>query len=85
MGAEGACNVIFRKEIANSKNKEEKKAQLVEEFRKKFSNPYVAASKGYIDNVIEPKETREKIISALKSIYRKREEIPKRKHGNIPV
>lgn len=85
MGAEGACNIIFRKEIANSKNKEEKKAQLAEDYRKKFSNPYVAASKGYIDNVIEPKETREKLISALKSIYRKREELPKRKHGNIPV
>ena len=54
-------------------------------YRKKFSNPYIAASKGYIDNVIEPKETREKLISALKSIYRKREELPKRKHGNIPV
>jgi propionyl-CoA carboxylase beta chain len=84
MGAEGACNIIFRKEIANSKNKEERKTQLVEDYRKKFSNPYVAASKGYIDNVIEPKETREKLISALKSIYRKREDLPKRKHGNIP-
>ncbi|MGN6822661.1 MAG: acyl-CoA carboxylase subunit beta [Candidatus Nitrosocosmicus sp.] len=85
MGAEGACNIIFRKEIADSKNKQEKKAQLAEEYRKKFSNPYVAASKGYIDNVIEPMETREKLISSLKSIYRKREELPKRKHGNIPV
>ena len=85
MGAEGACNIIFRKEIANSKNQDEKKAQLVKEYREKFSNPYIAASKGYIDNVIEPKETREKLISALKSIYRKREELPKRKHGNIPV
>ena len=85
MGAEGACNIIFKKEIANSKNQVEKKAQLVKEYREKFSNPYVAASKGYIDNVIEPKETREKLISALKSIYRKREELPKRKHGNIPV
>ncbi|MGN6614984.1 MAG: acyl-CoA carboxylase subunit beta, partial [Candidatus Nitrosocosmicus sp.] len=85
MGAEGACNIIFRKEITDSKNKQEKKAQLAEEYRKKFSNPYVAASKGYIDNVIEPMETREKLISSLKSIYRKREELPKRKHGNIPV
>ena len=85
MGAEGACNIIFRKEIANSKNQEEKRAELVMGYRKKFSNPYIAAAKGYIDNVIEPKETREKLISALKSIYRKREELPKRKHGNIPV
>ena len=85
MGAEGACNIIFRKEIANSKNQDERKAQLVKEYKEKFSNPYIAASKGYIDNVIVPKETREKLISALKSIYRKREELPKRKHGNIPV
>ena len=85
MGAESACDIIFRKEIANSKDHDEKKAELVKDYRKKFSNPYVAASKGYIDNVIEPQETREKLISALKSIYRKREELPKRKHGNIPV
>lgn len=85
MGAEGACNIIFKKEISNSENQEEKRAQIVSDYRKKFSNPYIAASKGYIDNVIEPRETREKLISALKSIYRKREELPKRKHGNIPV
>ena len=85
MGAESACNIVFKKEIANSKNQDEKKAQLVKEYKEKFSNPYISASKGYIDNVIEPKETREKLISALKSIYRKREELPKRKHGNIPV
>lgn len=85
MGAEGACSIVFRKEIAVSKNPNERKNELIQDYRKKFSNPYVAASKGYIDNVIEPKETREKLISALKSIYRKREELPKRKHGNIPV
>jgi acetyl-CoA carboxylase carboxyltransferase component len=85
MGAEGACDIIFRKEIASSKNKEEKRAELVIDYRKKFSNPYIAAAKGYIDNVIEPKETRDKLIFALRSIYRKREELPKRKHGNIPV
>ncbi len=85
MGAESACNIIFRKEITNSQNPEKKRADLVADYEKKFSNPYIAASKGYIDNVIEPKETREKLISALKSIYKKREELPKRKHGNIPV
>ena len=85
MGAEGACDIVFRKEIINSTNQEERRNELVSDYQKKFSNPYVAASKGYIDNVIKPKETREKLIRALKSIYRKREELPKRKHGNIPV
>jgi propionyl-CoA carboxylase beta chain len=85
MGPQGACNIIFRKEILASKNPEKKRTELVENYKTKFSNPYIAASKGYIDDVIEPKETRERLISALKSIYRKREERPKRKHGNIPV
>jgi propionyl-CoA carboxylase beta chain len=85
MGPEGACNIIFRKEIAGSNNPQKKREQLVQEYRKKFANPYIAASKGYIDDVIEPHETRERLITALKSIYRKRGERPKRKHGNIPL
>lgn len=85
MGPEGACNIIFRKEISGSENPEKKKDELAQDYRKKFSNPYIAASKGYIDDVIQPKETRQRLISALKSIYKKRDERPRRKHGNIPV
>jgi acetyl-CoA carboxylase carboxyltransferase component len=85
MGPEGACNIIFKHDILESKNQEKKRGELVENYRKKFANPYVAVSKGYIDDVIEPKETRERLISGFKAIYRKREERPKRKHGNIPV
>jgi propionyl-CoA carboxylase beta chain len=85
MGPEGACNIIFKYEILESKDPEKKRAELVEGYRKKFANPYIAVSKGYIDDVIEPNETRERLISAFKSIYRKREDRPKRKHGNIPV
>lgn len=85
MGAESACNIIFRKEIGISEDKEKKTLELVSDYKKKFSNPYIAASKGYIDNVILPSETRSKLISALKSINRKRDDLPKRKHGNIPV
>lgn len=85
MGPEGACNIIFRKEITGSEKPEKKRAELVEDYKKRFSNPYVAASKGYIDDVIEPKETRQRLISALSSIYKKREIRPLRKHGNIPV
>jgi len=85
MGPEGACNIIFKHEILESKNQESKRAELVESYKKKFANPYIAVSKGYIDDVIEPKETRERLISALMSTYRKREERPRRKHGNMPV
>jgi acetyl-CoA carboxylase carboxyltransferase component len=85
MGPEGACNIIFKYEILESKDPEKKRAELVEGYRKKFANPYIAVSKGYIDDVIEPNETRERLISAFKAIYRKREDRPKRKHGNIPV
>ncbi len=85
MGPEGACNIIFRKEIATSENHEEKRKELALNYRERFANPYIAASKGYIDAVIEPKETRKRLISALKTINRKRVERPRRKHGNIPV
>jgi propionyl-CoA carboxylase beta chain len=85
MGPEGACNIVFRREITASDIPSEKKAELVQEYRNRFSNPYIAASKGYIDIIIEPKETRQKLISAFKAIHRKREALPRRKHGNIPV
>ena len=85
MGPEGACSIIFKHDIMGSKAPEKKRAELAEMYRKKFANPYVAVSKGYIDDVIEPKETRERLITALRAIYRKREERPRRKHGNIPV
>lgn len=85
MGAEGACNIIFRKELSESNDPLETRESLVQDYNQRFSNPYIAASKGYIDSVIEPAETRERLISALKAVYRKREERPRRKHGNIPV
>ena len=85
MGAESACNIIFRKELSISENKHKRRSELVSDYEKKFSNPYIAASKGYIDNVIMPRETRQKLISALNAINRKREDLPKRKHGNMPI
>jgi len=85
MGHEAACNIIFKKEISESANPDKKRAELGDDYRTKFSNPYVAASLGYIDDVIEPKQTRPRLISSLKSIYRKRVNRPHRKHGNIPV
>ena len=85
MGPEGACNIIFRKEISGTPDPEKKREEMVHDYRQQFANPYIAASKGYIDIVIEPKETRKRLISALRAIYRKRIERPRRKHGNIPM
>ena len=85
MGPEGAVNIIFRKEIAESAAPEETRARLVAEYREKFANPYVAASRGYLDAVIEPHETRPRLINALEMLQNKRDTNPAKKHGNIPL
>jgi acetyl-CoA carboxylase carboxyltransferase component len=85
MGPEGAVNIIFRKEIAEAEDPVAKKAELVAMYREKFANPYVAAEWGYIDDVIEPKETRPRLINALEMLQNKRDSNPSKKHGNIPL
>ncbi len=85
MGPEGAINVIYRDEIAKSRDAEKTRTELVQEYRDKFANPYVAAEKGYLDDVIEPKETRPVLIKYLEAVKNKREARPPRKHGNIPL
>jgi len=85
MGPHGAINIIFRKEIAEAKDPHQKHNQLVAEYRQKFASPYIAAQKGYIDEVIQPSETRPKLISALESLSTKRELRPSRKHSNLPL
>jgi acetyl-CoA carboxylase carboxyltransferase component len=85
MGPEGAVNVVNRKEIAAAEDPEAKRAELVAEYRAKFANPYVAAGKGYLDAVIVPRETRARIIEALAVLERKRDGLPPKKHGNIPL
>ncbi len=85
MGPEGAVNIIFRGEIADSENPEETRQRLIREYRDKFANPYVAASKGYIDDVINPRETRPKLIKALQMLQNKVDSLPVKKHGNIPL
>jgi propionyl-CoA carboxylase beta chain len=85
MGPEGAVEIIFRKELAEAEDPEKRKAVLVAEYREKFANPYVAASRGYIDDVIEPRETRPRLINALEMLSNKREINPAKKHGNIPL
>jgi propionyl-CoA carboxylase beta chain len=85
MGPAGAINIIFRKEIAQAEKAEEKKKELTANYRKKFANPYIAAENGYIDDVIEPAQTRPKLISALEMLITKREARPTKKHSNIPL
>jgi propionyl-CoA carboxylase beta chain len=85
MGPEGAVNVIYRDEIAKAKDPDERRKQLVDEYIERFANPYVAAARGYLDDVIEPRETRTRLIAALRSLASKRETNPRRKHGNIPL
>jgi acetyl-CoA carboxylase carboxyltransferase component len=85
MGPEGAANIIFRKEIASAENPVELRNQKIAEYRDKFSTPYIAAARGYVDDVIEPAETRIRLISALEMLAGKREKRPSKKHGNIPL
>jgi len=85
MGPGGAVNIIFRKELSKAKNPEKKRAELVKEYREKFANPYIAASRGYIDDVIEPSTTRARLINGLEMLNNKRDQNPGKKHGNIPL
>lgn len=85
MGAAGACNIIFRGDISAAKDPEAKRKEVIDEYSDKFANPYIAAQKGYIDAVILPEETRDYLIRGLAASSTKREEQPKRKHGNIPL
>lgn len=85
MGPEGAVKIIFKKEITAAKDPGKKAQELVSEYTKKFANPYIAAERGYIDDIIEPKETRSRVISALHTLLNKKEDRRYKKHGNIPL
>jgi propionyl-CoA carboxylase beta chain len=85
MGPEGAVNIVFRKEIAEADDPEARRAELIAEYRERFANPYTAAERGYVDDVIEPRRTRPVLVDALETTLTKREPRPQRKHGNIPL
>ena len=85
MGPDGAVSIIFRKELAEAADPVARKAELVKEYREKFANPYVAAARGYIDDVIEPHTTRARLINGLEMLENKRDSNPQKKHGNIPL
>ncbi len=85
MGAEGAANILYRKQISSAEDPQAERQRLVEDYRQKYLTPYAAANAGYVDEVIEPAETRRKLIEALDAIANKVENLPGRKHGNMPV
>jgi acetyl-CoA carboxylase carboxyltransferase component len=89
MGPEGAVNIVFRRELAeaerNGGDAAARRARLIEDYKERFANPYIAAERGYVDDVIEPEETRAWLVRALETSLTKRETPPSRKHGNIPL
>jgi acetyl-CoA carboxylase carboxyltransferase component len=85
MGPEGAVNIIFRRELSAAEDAAAKREQVLREYREEFANPYVAARRGYVDEVIEPHETRPRLIAALEMLQNKRVTRPPKKHGNIPL
>ena len=85
MGAEGAVNIVYRRELASAADQDAARAQKLREFRERFANPYVAAERGYVDDVIEPRETRPRVIRALRMLETKTDTMPRKKHGNIPL
>jgi propionyl-CoA carboxylase beta chain len=85
MGAEGAVNIVYRRELTAADDKEAARRQKIDEFRERFANPFVAAERGFIDDVIEPHQTRPKVIRALRMLATKVDTMPRKKHGNIPL
>ncbi len=85
MGSQGAVEIIHRRELADAADPEGRRAELIEDYTDRLANPYIAAERGFIDDVIEPSETRRKIVAGLQLLETKREEMPKRKHGNVPL
>jgi acetyl-CoA carboxylase carboxyltransferase component len=85
MGSAGAVEIVHRRDLANSENTDELRAQLVDDYEERYANPYIAAARGFIDDVIDPAETRIILARSLDLLRGKREDLPKRKHGNVPL
>jgi propionyl-CoA carboxylase beta chain len=85
MGPEGAVDIVYKRELDAAGNREQVRSEKIEEFRDRFANPYVAADRGFVDAIIQPRETRKKLIQALAMLENKRDKNPPKKHGNIPL
>jgi propionyl-CoA carboxylase beta chain len=85
MGPEGAVNIVYRRDLQKAEDPEAMRREKVDEFRERFANPYIAAERGWVDAIIEPRDTRPKLIAALHMLETKRDTLPPKKHGNIPL
>jgi propionyl-CoA carboxylase beta chain len=85
MGPEGAVNILYKRELDAATDAPAVRSEKIAEFREKFANPYIAASRGFVDEVIRPRETRRKLVAALRNLENKRDKNPPKKHGNIPL
>jgi len=85
MGAEGAASIVFRREIQAAENPEQRRQEKIREYREQFSNPYISGQRGYLDDIINPEDTRRRVIQSLEILINKEEKRPQKKHGNIPL
>jgi acetyl-CoA/propionyl-CoA carboxylase carboxyl transferase subunit len=85
MGPKGAVNILYSDELEAADDVEARRQELIDEYREEFANPYTAADRGYVDDVIEPPETRQRLVEDLEMLQGKREQNPQKKHGNIPI
>ena len=85
MGPQGAVEIIYRRELQQAQDPVARRAELVEQYTERYANPYAAAERGFVDDVITPSETRQKVVAALRVLESKREDLPQRKHGNVPL
>ncbi|MFZ9041922.1 MAG: acyl-CoA carboxylase subunit beta, partial [Ilumatobacteraceae bacterium] len=85
MGPQGAVEIVYRRELQQAADPVARRAELVAEYTQKYANPYVAAERGFVDDVIDPAETRRKVVAGLRVLRSKREDLPQRKHGNVPL
>jgi len=85
MGAEGAVNILYRRELAAGPDQDGVRAEKTAEFRERFANPFIAAERGFVDEIIEPQHTRQKLVSALRMLDTKKDSNPQKKHGNLPL
>ena len=85
MGPEGATDIVYRREIQSAADPEQRRVELIEEYKERFANPWIAAERGYVDDVIDPADTRRKVIAGFEMLRSKREDLPQRKHGNVPL
>ncbi len=85
MGPQGAVEIVYRRELQQAADPAARRAELVADYTEKYANPYAAAERGYVDDVIDPADTRRKLVAGLRMLSTKREELPRRKHGNVPL